>query len=207
VKRSTQPRIVGAGEGETDWDVIQRLVEDRQALMGPLHGGTGKDALRASIPGYSSAARFEPWFVLTDLDHDAPCAPTLLDRLLPTGSAMCLRIPVRAVEAWLIADDQHIARFLSVPRSVVPLDPDSLDDPKEALVRLAARSARRSIRDAIVPKPESGRKVGRTYSSTLREFIQDERNGWSPELAAANSPSLARALSALDRLIEAYRSP
>ena len=39
-----------------------------------MHGKKGKDGLLRNLDGYNRAARFSPWVVLVDLDHDADCA-------------------------------------------------------------------------------------------------------------------------------------
>ncbi len=56
---------------------------------------------------------------------------------------MCFRVAVREVEAWLLADREQIARFLSIARSRVPQSPETLDNPKQRLVELARHSRRR----------------------------------------------------------------
>jgi hypothetical protein len=114
---------------------------------------------------------------------------------------MCLRIAVRQVEAWLLADAARIARFIGVSRVLVPNDPDAVPNAKDAMVNLARRSTRRAIRDDMVPVPGSGLNVGPGYSGRLIEFALDERNGWRPEEADGVSPSLHRARLALEVLI------
>lgn len=54
-----------------------------------------------------------------------------------------------------------------------------------------------AVRAVIVPRARSGRQVGVAYSSRLGEFVA---NSWSPEVAAVNCESLARARVALTRL-------
>jgi hypothetical protein len=111
---------------------------------------------------------------------------------------MCFRIAVRTIEAWLLADNQSIARFLSVAVSHVPSFPEMLDDPKQFMVDLAQRSRRRDIRESMVPRPGSGRKVGPLYTSQLIEFVQTK---WKPETAAHKSNSLRRCRKRLHGLV------
>lgn len=96
--------ISGAVEGPVDEAVLRRLIQDLGATPGTIYGKRGKDRLVQQVAAYSHAARITPWVVLIDLDHDADCAPTLRNRLLRDPSpALCLRIAVRAIEAWLLA--------------------------------------------------------------------------------------------------------
>jgi len=50
------------------------------------------------------------------------------------------------------------------------------------------------LREDIVPAPGATSKVGPDYNGRLCEFV---RNHWRAEIAAQNSPSLARALKRL----------
>jgi hypothetical protein len=161
-------------------------------------GRSGKDALLRALQGYNAAARHLPWFVLMDLDNINDCAGQVRGQLLPDQAPhMCFRIAVVEVEAWILADNRNTGEFLGVSPALLPLDPDALPDPKQALVNLARRSSRRVIREGLAPRPGSGTSIGPTYVSDLREYALSK---WDPHEAALNSPSLARALSDLRRL-------
>lgn len=110
---------------------------------------------------------------------------------------MHLRVAVREIEAWLLADGAALAAFLGVPVSRVPQRPESLLDPKRAITDLAAASRRRSIREEIAPRPGSGRQVGPLYTTRISEFTTTH---WRPEVAEAQSDSLRRCIVALHRL-------
>jgi len=103
------------------------------------------------------------------------------------------------MEAWLLADREHIAKFLSIPLSLLPRDPEAEDNPKQLMVKLAGQSRRRDIREDMVPRPGSGRAVGQAYSSRLNEFINKY---WRPRHAARNSDSLQRCLNCLKGLVQ-----
>jgi hypothetical protein len=108
----------------------------------------------------SSWVRHAPWIVLLDLDS-APCAPDLVARLLPgPAPQMRLRVAVRAIEAWILGDQERFSTFFSVARSRLPSDPDSVDNPKQAVVSIARHSRLRAIRADVVPEEGSGRSVG-----------------------------------------------
>jgi hypothetical protein len=182
--------VTVAVEGTTDIAVLKRLLDEAGFNTGPEYVKNGKGALDQSIAGYNNAARFSCWLILRDLDEDASCAPQLHQRLLPVPAAhMRLHIPVRAVEAWLLADRESIGEFLSVAQSRISRDPEALPDPKRALIDVARRSRRRSIREAFVPPPGSTAKVGPGYVASIIEFTVGP---WRPYVAAQNSASLAR---------------
>ena len=90
---------------------------------------------------------------------------------------MELRVAVRGVEAWLMADRQSFASFLGVAMRRIPRDPEQLADPKRAIVDLARESTRRAIRDGLVPSEAVGVESAPAYTD---EVIQYVRRRWSP---------------------------
>ena len=196
--------ISAAVEGSVDEVVVKRLIVDAGGIPGGVYGKNGKLPLRARINAYNSAARFQPWIILVDLNHEADCAPELCRAWLPTRSPkLCFRVAIREVEAWLLADRERIADFLSIAQSRVPVDPESEENPKQVMVNLAARSRRRNIQEDMVPRPGSGRQVGPAYTSRLIEFISDPASGWRPDVASEYSQSLKRCIECLRRLVTA----
>jgi hypothetical protein len=192
--------IQAAVEGLLDQAVAQRLIEEAGATPGPIYGRHGKGHLQTKIRGYNSAARFAPWLVLVDLDCDK-CAPALRTSWLANESPlMCFRVAVREVEAWLLADRLNLARFLRVRLSMIPTNPEGLQNPKGAMVALANASRKKDIQKDMVPRPGSRRTEGPAYTSRLTEFVMDSDSGWDPNAAAALSPSLAGCLVRLREL-------
>lgn len=192
--------LVAAFEGDTDFPVVEKLAADAgfEHLL-PIDAA-GKGQIDPKLAPYDVAARHSPWLVLRDLDHDAPCAPTLVRELLPTASRwMCFRVSVRAVEAWLMADADGFAKHFEVDRRHLPIDPDREKDPKATLVSLARRSHSTAIERAMVPAP--GAKVGPGYETELITFGSE---GWSLDRAAKRSDSLRRARKALRGLGERW---
>lgn len=181
-----------AVEGIVDQAVVLKLFEASGVVSGTPYVCDGIGNLRQRLDGFNAGARYSPWFVLCDLDRNE-CAPALRSGFLGTGRAegMELRVAVRAVEAWLMADRQSFASFLGVGMRRIPREPEQLADPKHAVVELARESTRRAIRDGLVPSEASGRRIGPAYTD---EVIQYVRRRWSPNRARAASPSLARAL-------------
>jgi hypothetical protein len=191
--------LSGAVEGIVDEAVIRRLAGEASAVQLTLHGKSGKARLLRQIEGYNRAARLSPWIVLVDLDDDGDCAPPLRVAWLPhPAPQMCFRIAVRAVEAWLMADREHLARFLGVAVVRVPSDPEALEDPKQMMVDLARHSRRRAIREDMVPRHRSGRPVGPAYTSRMIEFAETL---WHPEVAEQDADSLRRCRRRLLELI------
>lgn len=192
--------IMGAVEGMVDEAVVRRLIKSAGAKSGEIYGRNGKAYLRRRIAGFNNAAHRAPWIVLVDLDNEAECAPPLRAAWLSDPAPyMCFRIAVHEIEAWLLADRERLATFLHVPVSGIPLDPEKIRAPKEAMVNLARRSRRKAIRQDMVTRPGSGRAIGPAYSSRLIEFIS---NWWVPEAAEDHSDSLQRAIASLRRLVQ-----
>jgi hypothetical protein len=195
--------ISAAVEGLIDEAVVKRLITEAGATVGPVYGKQGKKVLRSGINGYNNAGRHRPWIVLVDLDQEADCAPNLCRAWISQKSPkLCFRVAVREVEAWLLSDRESIARFLSVPVSRVPIEPESELNPKQTMVNLAAKSKRRSIREDMVPRPGSSRLVGPAYTSRLVEFIQSPEALWRPNRAAHHSQSLQRCMRCLEQLVQ-----
>jgi hypothetical protein len=177
--------------------VARRLLAnaDRSYQVGVAYGRRGYGYLRGTIRGWNRAARGVPFIVLTDLD-DYPCPTALIREWLPENKSpnLLLRVAVREVEAWLLADRMNLATYLSVSVTRVPLEPDSLADAKASLVELAGRSRSRDVRTGIAPKQGSTAKQGPDYNASLSDFA---RSRWNIEAARLSSPSLARTIARL----------
>lgn len=187
-------------EGDTDVPVLRRILESVGLELGTVYSLKGKNWLDGKLSAYNNAARVRRWVVLRDLNGDADCAPELVGRILPwPAEGMCLRIAVKAVESWLLADRDKLAEFLSIKVGRIPASPDEVVTPKHELVELARRSRRRAIREDMVPTPGTSARVGPGYTARIIEFAAER---WRPEVAKRSSPSLARCIVALERWIE-----
>jgi hypothetical protein len=201
----TIPSVTVAVEGDIDAAVARRILTELGFPLGPIHGRQGKGQLDKGLRGYNNAARYAHWLVIRDLDQDAECAPGLVKRLMPASSAyMCLRVAVRQIEAWLLADRSGIAAWLQVPLEIVPEDPETLRDAKAAVVQLAQRSRNRRLREDVVPAPNTSAKVGPGYTARIIEFAT---NVWRPRVAAEVCESLAGCLKAVERWKESPKVP
>lgn len=194
-----EPVVISAAvEGLLDEVVVRRLIEHAGGSPGPVFGKEGKQALRDKIGGYNNAAQHTPWFVLVDLNGDADCAPPLRQTWLAAPAPrLCFRVAVRQVEAWLMADREELAKYLSIARSRVPPAPESLQNAKVEMVNLARRSRRKDVRADMVPRAGSGRSTGPAYVSRLIEYVQSH---WRPAVAAQSAESLRKAIACLQRL-------
>ena len=195
--------LIVAVEGSTDVPVVHKVV----ALAGwalafePIVT-SGKDSLDRDLRGYNAAAKGSPWFVLRDLDHDAPCAGALVEKLLARRERlMCLRVAVRAIEAWLLADSETLASFLHISATVIPADPEGEDDPKSTMIDLARRSTKPAIQKDMLPQRGSSRRTGPGYEGRIIEYGTKH---WRADVARRRCPSLDRAVSALSRLRAAW---
>jgi hypothetical protein len=194
-----------AVEDELSEAVLRRLLDsaNRGYAVGATHGRRGSGYLKSSIASWNRAAQFVPIVVLTDLDSRA-CPNTLIDSWLeePQHPNLVLRVAVREVEAWLLADRSGLAQFLRVPEKRLPLDPDALLDAKAALIDVARRSRSVGVRERIVPRQGSTAEQGREYNSCLCEFV---RADWKIHEAAAASASLKRTIERLNSFTPVWR--
>ncbi len=194
--------LIAVVEGDTDLPVVRKLAEDAGLDITSEIDCAGKDYLDEHLDAYNAAAQGSPWFVLRDLDTDAPCAGDYIrNRALAPETWMCFRLAVREMEAWLLADSESIARFLKVPRNAVPANPDADADPTRTIVNLARRSTSAKVQKALVPKPGISAQVGPLYEAKIIEFARDY---WSLDRACQNSASLARARTRLRELAEKW---
>jgi hypothetical protein len=174
-------------------------VKDAGGVVGDVYVKRGNRPLKAKIAGYNNAAQRKRWFVLTDLDRDYQCAPELVAEWLPfKAPGMTLRVAVRAIEAWFLADRAQIASFLGVPVARLPKNPEKTHDPKGLLIEIARGSRRKDIREDLVPTPRAGRRIGPGYVSRLFDFVQCS---WDLDTASALSPSLERCRERLRELV------
>ena len=140
-------------------------------------------------------AQYGAVFMLTDLDANE-CAPSLVANWL--GNIVCpakflLRVAVREVEAWLMADRSGFAKFMGIATDQVPPEVEKVADPKMHLLKLA-RGARRDLRTALLPPTKSAAIQGFDYNVVLSTFVREK---WSSARAVDNSDSLRRTVERL----------
>lgn len=165
-------------------EASQRFVAD------PLLRKGGAGYLKSKMNNWQEIAVRRPVLLLTDLDRTS-CAPALVANWcgatkLPKN--LLLRVAVREVESWILADHEGFAAWSGVKKRIVG-NPDELPDPKRALLELA-RHARREIREDLVPAKAAIASQGLGYNAQLCAFVEA---GWNPARASKRSPSLSRA--------------
>src|SRR5260370_12236039 len=185
-------------EGIGDEAGGKKLVKDVGLEVGMVYGRRGKAHLLERVPIYNQAAHRVPWFVLADLDMDAQCpSEAIAGWLSKPAHGMRFRIAVRSIEAWLMADRESIASFLAVSLSKIPHRIDLDPNPKQTLINIARTSRNRRIRNDVVPRQESGARVGPLYVPRLTAFTE---NHWRPAEGEKHSESLRRCICALSTL-------
>ncbi len=177
-----------AVEGIVDEAVLSRILRDFGVRPFPVFGKKGCANLDGRLAGFNNAAARSPWIVLRDLDNGGRCPVTFARQLIPSpATGMVFRIVVNEIEAWLLADSRSISTFLGVSEVLVPQQPETIQDPKHELVKLAARSRFRRIREDLSPRLGSGISQGPAYASRLIEYVETT---WSPSCAQLRAPSL-----------------
>ena len=185
-----------AVEGLADAVAGRKLLEQGGHAVGTVVVKRGKTELDPLVLRLNRAARHAPWLVLRDADRDGgDCPVRLRQELLPEGqdNGLCLRLPVRSLEAWLLADAEAFSGHFHVRAALVPVAPELEVSAKGALVRACRGSTSRAVR-ASMCRPDD--KPGPGYTPGLTGFVRER---WTPLRAAERSPSLARAITDVAR--------
>lgn len=197
----TGKAVLVAVEDELSAAVARRLIAavDRGFVIDRIVNARGNEALRAAVPKFKSASHVLPHLVLTDLDR-SPCPPDLLKKWGATNlpPQLLVRVAVREVEAWLLADRSGIADFLAISEIKVPSNPERESDPKRTLINLARRSRMRRLTQELVPAAGSSNQIGPLYNARLEEFVSSQ---WNVIRARTNAPSLDRTLARLSTFL------
>ena len=195
--------IAVATEDELSEAIALRLISEVQQPHEVAHklrrGGFGY--LRSRMDSWCQMAEHQVMVVLTDLDR-ANCLVEFRDQWLadrPLPASLVFRIAVREVESWVLADHQAM-RELVGKKGVLPPQPDTLPDPKQALLGLG-KTAPKSVRDDLIKTIDGQLRQGVGYNARLTHWINTV---WSPARAAERSPSLARARIRIQEAAEAF---
>ena len=185
--------IAIATEDELSEAVALRLVAELTEPCCVTHKlrKNGFGYLRSRMDSWREMAEHQVVLVLTDLDQLA-CPLTLFDGWVGEArlpQQLLLRIAVREVEAWALADHEAM-RTLMGPKGVLAPLPDGLPDPKLALLKLAKRAPRVVRDDLLRDLADGGLAPGLGFNARLVSWVM---NDWDPQRAAERSPSLARA--------------
>jgi hypothetical protein len=192
--------LVLVGEDELCCALGERLIE--QALPGwtlataPINK-RGVSKLKGDLSRYlQQALHVQP--VLCVADTDGVCPVTLRREWLPqvAPQQFLLRLAVTEAESWVIADRSAFASALGVSVASVPRNPENLSDAKREVLRLAARSSKRRVKEEMLSLQDIN-KPGTGYNKHLCTFV---RQAWRATAARETSQSLDRAFLALERL-------
>ena len=69
---------------------------------------------------YVAIGHNQPVVIVRDLDHDAKCAAAFVSSMRSVSQWFRLRLAVRAIEAWALADAQALSQFMKVDAKCVP---------------------------------------------------------------------------------------
>jgi len=162
-----------------------------------LLGRSGFGYLRSKVANWKELAMRRYVLLLTDLDQLA-CPVAMRQDWLgsdPIPPKLWMRIAVREVESWLLADHEGMRQLIGSTGKLPPA-PDELPDPKAHLLRLAKQAPRR-VRQDLVKEKGAMASQGIGYNALLCEWV---RTAWCAERAAERSPSLARTRLRLQHL-------
>lgn len=187
-----------AAEDEPGLAVGRKLVEEAPPLSVYREDNAhGAGRLRNKAKNYQQmGSRGAPVLMITDLDLRTCPSGMIADWLgEPPSEGFLFRICVREIEAWLLAHRSALAAFLRIPLARVPLAPESLRDPKAALIALAKNSTVRRMREGFLPVGTA--TIGPEYNQLLGVYI---REFWDAQEASVVCPSLKRAREKLQFL-------
>lgn len=174
---------------------IEICLPDFQILRSEVKGGRGN--VQRTLAAYANLAKVTPVLVGVDLDGDK-CAPTLLgtwQKSYQSHDKFLVRLAVREVESWVLADRKRFAKFINGKSDDITKSPDTLDDPKLELLRLASNTARSELKRELVPRNfNKYPRIGPAYNLQMCNFVREK---WRPHVAKGNSESLSRAIAAI----------
>ena len=186
-------------EDELSEAVVLRCFKEVGSIAGAAFGRNGFGWLKKNALALNRAAAGIPYVMLTDLDRNL-CAPQMVEDWLgdqPCHMNFLLRVAVREVEAWLLADRANLSGLLKVPVDTLPREFETLDDPKQSLLSLARNSRSRRMREDMVAETKHGPVQGPDYNGVLSEFVH---NDWDLNADFASCRSLSRMISRLQEL-------
>lgn len=161
-------------------------------------GKKGSGYLRSGMHKWRQLAQKQFVLILTDLDK-VECPVALREGWFGSANVpanLMLRIAVREVESWILADHQACRKLIG-QKGKLPPDPDGLSDPKEHLLQLA-RLAPRAIRSDLLKVSGAVASQGIGYNNLLVRLVH---SSWSPMRAAERSPSLKRTCDRLHQML------
>ena len=193
------------GEGASDEAIARKLIMSCTALPGVSYrrpqAGAGKQSLDKRLNGLNEGAKYSnPVLVLRDLDRDAQCPSQLVLALIPERHPhLLLRICVREVETWLMADVEAYARYCGLSVGQIPKDLEAVGDPKQLILTWVANSKAPKLVRHINESRSRGVPDWASLGSWHSEFAN---RIWDPSRAAASkrASSLSRAIKRIEAI-------
>lgn len=189
--------IALATEDELSEAIGLRLIADspfHEADVLPLRRN-GSGYLKSKVESWRQLAGQQVVLLLTDLDQ-IDCPVALRNEWLgtrPVPDRLLLRIAVREIESWVLADHDAMRKLIG-DRGKLPPAPDELGDPKAFLLNMVRKYAPRDVKQDLLAERGAMASQGLGYNRRLVAWVKSD---WSPDRAAARSPSLLRARQAL----------
>jgi len=188
-------------EGTLDEAVAETIITAAGGTPGTVFPKRGINYIEKKISGFNELAQGMPILSLVDfMDTDADCPPELVQSWLPhRNKKMVLRVVVREIESWILADRTSISQFLRIRKSQIPHHPEEISDPKAVLIDLVRSSPNESLKNALVPDDPTVNSEGPAYTTRMEQFV---RTQWNLTNARQNAPSLRRCVRAVTTLLE-----
>jgi hypothetical protein len=189
-------------EGDLEVAVASRLLGDagHRVFPGLFVNKHGQAAFWSDAPRYNRAAQRLRILGLVDLERAACASGLIRQKIGPEKHPnFVLRVAVRMIESWLIADS-GLADEFELPPSKLPRHPDQEPHAKKLLVNLVRGYSPAKIQAGFVPERLQRGLTGYDYEPRLARFVGKQ---WAPREAAKRSPSLRRALHAIDAVMAA----
>ncbi len=188
-------------EGMTDEALVKRLLSEFGLTPVRAHAGGGRTRLDPKVARWNATSNKQQMFVLRDWDADdrVTCPQELVEKVAGGSIVqpkLLLRIPVRAMESWILADCSAVRSYFKVKSSAAT--PDGESNPKQRLIEMCVHSRSKAIQSDMVPKTGSRSKVGPGYLRRIEEFSE---KAWDPSRARTRSQSLDRCMSRIEHLI------
>ncbi len=164
--------------------------------IGTKHGG--RSTILSRLKAYNQTSKKSPVVVFIDLDK-YECAPSLFEKFPIKDrqplERLQIRVAVREVESWLLADKQGMETYFGIPQNAIPHNPEELNDPKQKLFDLIKEKATTKRKRQMLR--EGNTKVGLEYNYYLVDFIN---TAWDSTRACANADSLVRAIKGIQKI-------
>ena len=189
--------IALATEDELSEAIGLRLIAEspfHEADVLPLRRN-GSGYLKSKVESWRQLAGQQVVLLLTDIDQ-IDCPVALRNEWLgtrPVPDRLLLRIAVREIESWVLADHDAMRKLIG-DRGKLPPAPDELGDPKAFLLNMVRKYAPRDVKQDLLAERGAMASQGLGYNRRLVAWVKSD---WSPDRAAARSPSLLRARQAL----------